>query len=508
MPDSQEQRFFKHKIEGLQVLLQRQIEVEKKFFDVERFKIDNFVELFWDTAIKRYGITDNDNLKPESLYAMRLEVLGFDSRHEELISKQKLSTDEKEELARLENYAKSLGSLDWMSARQIISSFLKLKSSERGQKIEKSKTDEIFVIAGGSLINIANSGRMKDWIRQLGKYNEILDSLYEITGKNNPAAEKELAKLMLDYARLGKAITADDLKEKGLGTNGLIYSIMRRVVKPGVNPQDAARDCLAQQLNSICFLVFILEIFRRKYNKTAITDLPFAIAQARAMKLLIADQQMRMAYIFGPDSNFGIATGENLSNKKDDLIKKLNRINLRYFKIYQPSDEAAQDFLAQNPDGIVIPTKEELHQELLGVYTPKNCAEMLESFKKNKRIPETQFDTLKTPDTDGESYSENTSKRKLTSSSAVMIDKMKKAKSSQTMKNNNNNNNNTASDFDASDEEFELAPATQEAVVQPIKKPLNSNSLSSTSASSSKNTEPSEDYVEDDDIEESQGYFL
>jgi hypothetical protein len=169
-----------------------------------------------------------------------------------------------------------------------------------------------------------------------GDYEEILTILLALAKSSrttpNKPKEQALANIMLAYAKKGKPIALNVLKN--------------------VNPSAIQSDC--DKLNTICYLTFVKEVTRRMVCRDGVCEFPVAIMQARTMKL-ISRGFLSLSEVFSFDAPFGIVTGRNMTSNIADVQNKMERINKLYGEVI---------YKRHTPD---TPSKQ-LHEELLNTY--------------------------------------------------------------------------------------------------------------------------------------------
>jgi hypothetical protein len=204
----------------------------------------------------------------------------------------------------------------------------------------------------------------------LGKYgnfkpSHVLSVIYLITGvpqvtdsKTTEALYKEteqkLAKLFLDAALKPFEINKQTLVKYGICITGITPTTINK-------------------LNRILVLVDYKEASRRMYpgKKTtkegkivAIEEMPFAIANYRALKLVVAGK-LRMEQIFSDHStNYGLSTGQSSSTRELEI--KLNRVDELHSKTikFTEEEEKEKTKIEQNHSGGYFTFfREPLHQE-------------------------------------------------------------------------------------------------------------------------------------------------
>lgn len=172
------------------------------------------------------------------------------------------------------------------------------------------------------------------FMHDLGSYTDIIYNLYVIAGIDlligeSKPKEIELAKLMQQFCRTGSPATLAAL----------------RIINPVVTEE------YVNMLNRIMYHCFVKEIAARHLQKYIGYQLPLAIAQIRALQLII-DGRLSLQDVFAPDAPYGVFTGTEIYKHIEKLQTKIMAIN----KLYDTHNAASY--------GKFFSTKEDWHQEL------------------------------------------------------------------------------------------------------------------------------------------------
>jgi hypothetical protein len=184
-----------------------------------------------------------------------------------------------------------------------------------------------------------------------GSYDDILNFLLRLAKsfrkEVNKSGEQALMKLMLDYAKKGAPITLRNLKK--------------------VNAVALQSDC--DQLNALCYFLFVKEICRRMPCEMEIHDIPVAIIHARAMQLVLAGH-LSFYDVFRPDANYGVVTGRNIYWEHDKVMRKMHRVNRLYNQLILQTQHSQElhAFFRKHPEAQVIASRKQLRKELQETY--------------------------------------------------------------------------------------------------------------------------------------------
>ncbi|MBY0545553.1 MAG: hypothetical protein K2Q14_08435 [Gammaproteobacteria bacterium] len=145
----------------------------------------------------------------------------------------------------------------------------------------------------------------------LSNYTAIYTSLAALTNSTvalpNTDNEKTLAQHMLNYARTGVLPSLDELRTINLGLVDNDYI----------------------KIGKIFHHVLVQEIYRWSYPRDDDFKFPWALAQSRAIKLIVCGK-ITLHDVFSQYAPYGIFTGTLLYNNKDTVRKKIIRINKLY----------------------------------------------------------------------------------------------------------------------------------------------------------------------------------
>ncbi|CAF3803865.1 unnamed protein product [Rotaria socialis] len=158
-------------------------------------------------------------------------------------------------------------------------------------------------------------------------YDNILQ--FFLTLAANQDQEKKLASMLLGYAKTGKAIRKQQMV-------------------------DAFREVSTNEVDKFniqAYHIMVKEVARHMCAEKEY-DLPVAIVQARALKLVECGE-LTLKEVFQLDADYGVVTAENVYLNNDDAIEKVKRINDLYNRTFLNSREK---------------NRRELHQELRETY--------------------------------------------------------------------------------------------------------------------------------------------
>ncbi len=199
---------------------------------------------------------------------------------------------------------------------------------------------------------------------EIGTYDAICGALIRIAGSTpqqpNIENEKKMAAWMLEYMKNGTPVTLEKLREiRGIATQN-----------------DA--DTLAR----IFYHCFVKEIARWMMPRDQTHELPFAIVQARAVKL-ISLGFLNLKDVFDQDADYGVFTlrpyekkdvpckigiGADIDQSDSKTLKKIPRINKLYnscvLEVKPTSAKHYAAFFEEHPKGSLVITRQALHTEL------------------------------------------------------------------------------------------------------------------------------------------------
>ena len=307
--------------------LRRQYYAQRRFFNPKRCKKLQTKSIA--TELLRDRLTPGATLKSQNLAGVPTRRLVTAERSALEVSKQVIALPKKE----------NRNELGWM------------KSKEEREKIMLGNTSITYYHQKNLLPNHLGNFWM-DTGKGDGTYNEIIRILHSLTGstndKPNVKHEKEIASLMLEYAKTGNPVTLAQLQS----------------IKKEVSDEEL------DQINRIFYLVFVKEIARRMCTKEDTYDLPIALLQARAVRLITAGH-LTLNDVFRFDAPYGVVTGENVYNNHNfDILVKMRRVNRLYNeKILQVKhDKTINAYRQTHPKGTVIASHQLLHRELKETY--------------------------------------------------------------------------------------------------------------------------------------------
>lgn len=181
-------------------------------------------------------------------------------------------------------------------------------------------------------------------------YSDICQFLEKIAGSTseNPSKENEikLADDMLRYAKAGEPMTLDRLKA--------IYP--------------SAAQTHVNQCNQIFYHIFVKENARWMASLSEQFDIPAAIIQARAVKL-IAGGFIPIRDVFQHNAPYGVMTGVNLFTNHTEVKQKIKNINKLYNeKIFRPKLKSEVQNFLNYPDAMLIASCKQLRNELVDTY--------------------------------------------------------------------------------------------------------------------------------------------
>ncbi len=199
----------------------------------------------------------------------------------------------------------------------------------------------------------------------------ILEVINDYTDEN-PEFEKKLGELLLESSCKGKAITEDDLYNKGF----LLYENKK------------LRQRYLNYLNRLALNTFFKEVSRRKYQgykstadgNTLLSEFPFGVAIAKTL-ILIKDGHLRMADVFDKDAEYGVFAGNNIMHERNlpKTQAKFEKVLFLYNSLYAKTLEKIGDshylscdpgksFLKDHPEGKIVASPEANHQALLKAF--------------------------------------------------------------------------------------------------------------------------------------------
>ena len=145
--------------------------------------------------------------------------------------------------------------------------------------------------------------------------------------------ERNLARLMLNHARMGQPITTGILQVN----NFAVYKTKRD------------RVTQLERLNRICYLTTVKEVSRRMHpglraDGNEVEELPIGIAHIMALQLIV-DGHLSMAEIFDAHAPYGLPTGTSLSTDREIVLakEKLAALNRRFYKAYPKAGSSRED---------------------------------------------------------------------------------------------------------------------------------------------------------------------
>ncbi|MHA7840332.1 MAG: hypothetical protein ACX932_00470 [Gammaproteobacteria bacterium] len=221
---------------------------------------------------------------------------------------------------------------------------------------------------GGSVIQYrhridAHQNQIGDYVMiNLGTCEHIFKKLYDLTlisikknkksvKKKDKEKEKKLAQWMLRYAKNGTPVTLNELRELKI----------------------TASQKQLNDLHHIFYHCFVKEVVRWMNPLDTANELPFAIAQARAIKL-IAEGHLSLQDVFKQNVPYGIFNGTYNGINIRPVERKIKAINKLYFKKilqYHDKDDTTdkvEQFREQQSQAPVIATRSQLHNELSAFY--------------------------------------------------------------------------------------------------------------------------------------------
>lgn len=318
--------------------LQRQVQTEKHFFSAARTQKQKTREMALLLQDNRM-LTDAKDVK-------LISVSGIPARR--MITAE-LSTIK----ASLEIHGRGDGyntNLGWNS----VNSKRKTLYFPHEQKANLEK-----VLLGNSEIRYRHKihphcNHMGDYhMEDLGSYKNIICDINSVTGttagNKQVEKEKQLAALMLRFSKTGKAVTLEELKQL----------------------KAAANEDAVIKINRIFYHCFVKEIVRWMQPKDPSHELPLAIAQLRAVKLIQIDI-LCMEDVFAQFAPYGVFTGKEIGKNIDEVRKKIRLINSLYLEsILKEKPEGMvqhMTFFKQHKDAEFITTRAQLHRELQETY--------------------------------------------------------------------------------------------------------------------------------------------
>lgn len=183
------------------------------------------------------------------------------------------------------------------------------------------------------------------------KYEDILKFFQDlVTNRSNPVTtienEKYLATLMLNYAKTG-TINLQDLEDK--------------ISRPLTDEEK-------KKLYTFVYHIMVKEVVRRIVCKNPVCEIPVAIVQARAIRL-VKEGYLRLKDVFGKDCDYGVVTGDYIHVNHDAVMEKFYRINAKYQELYKKEmSEALSDTNINHPDIILVTSCKKLYTELIEIY--------------------------------------------------------------------------------------------------------------------------------------------
>lgn len=152
-------------------------------------------------------------------------------------------------------------------------------------------------------------------------YAAIIQIISLLT-QNNPLSEYLLARCMIIFSNTGLPMPRSALRRLGLGLDDGQYELLLK----------------------ICYLTSVKEITRRMYtglrsDGSEVRKLPFAMLHGRAL-MLVREGHLRMIQVFSQDSDYGIASGDNITSSNiGRTLQKARNINRMYHdKVEKISD--------------------------------------------------------------------------------------------------------------------------------------------------------------------------
>lgn len=187
----------------------------------------------------------------------------------------------------------------------------------------------------------------------LGNYNNIISIINSITGTQMESIqtekEKKLAEYMLRFSKHGIPVSLGELKE--------------------LNPK--AIDESVNEINRIFYHCFVKEPARWMLPRATENELPFAIAQIRAVKLIIHGY-LSMSDVFAQYAPYGVFTDKEVGKNIAKVREKIRNINRMYTQlVLMPQQEHAGkhvSFFKSHKSGQFVTTRKELHHELKDAY--------------------------------------------------------------------------------------------------------------------------------------------
>jgi tetratricopeptide (TPR) repeat protein len=133
---------------------------------------------------------------------------------------------------------------------------------------------------------------------------------------------------------------------------------------------EAKKEDLSQ-LMRIFFYCLIKQPMSWMMARSESHDLPYAIAQTRAVKL-ISEGFLTVKDVFSQDAPYGIFTGKNIEKNIGAAVEKINRIN-RLYEEYMLAQESQNFqpyylFKRDHANGRLVTSRSQLHHELVDMY--------------------------------------------------------------------------------------------------------------------------------------------
>ncbi len=190
-------------------------------------------------------------------------------------------------------------------------------------------------------------------MEKIGSHESRYGHLLFLTGGTDkqPHAEneKKMAKWMIRYTSTGIVVTLEELQKM------CVLATQKHLNK----------------LMQIFYYCLIKEPMSWMMPAEASCELPYATAQARAVKL-VAKGYIHLKDVFASNALYGIFTGVNIARNMAVVREKIERINETYERCILTRDKEEHplcfQFKREHPNGELVTSRKHLHEELVDAY--------------------------------------------------------------------------------------------------------------------------------------------
>lgn len=307
--------------------IQRQIEVEKSFFDFSKQKKYQIKQLQINFSDNRYGKSKSP-LTITDIPARRLITADVSSVEE--------SIQKSGGVMQLRTQGNIQKNLKWP-----------FKTSTYGDSYawHELRHDNSKFIYTHKPVPGHLGGFFMPILPKKNSYSDIIGFINEFT-QEDIYRERFLARCMIFFSNSGQPFPKVAFRQMGINLTNDQYEL----------------------LTKICYLTSVKEITRRmatgqRSDGSEVKVLPFALAHARALKL-IREGYLHMNQVFSEDAEFGLPTGKSITTSSyEESLEKVRKINALYTK-YREWVNSNKRYITVNESS----SEKEMKQELLDTY--------------------------------------------------------------------------------------------------------------------------------------------